>query len=313
MKYWKNGNLRFEGKFKDGGACDGSHCHYWSNGQLKLKHTYKNKERVGEWASYNENGSLVYKFDDFTSLDFKDLDSEEKWDIVVSLSSPENIPSFEIMKNLKKVKDIIPGFLNEGTIYYDEFSGRIDGIETGLFKKGKRDGLWLFKTRNYTDVDDGPILLKEGPLNQKVNFKNGMMDGIYESYFTNSFIGEYESLDVPPLRVKGNYKNNKKEGLWIEYYETKDLVFLKENFKDGKRHGLTTSYWPSGKITRSYKYYEDKPVDGNDISYWEDGKVMYEANYKNGEIEGRYNEFNRNGNLISHKSGFYKQGKKISD
>jgi len=74
------------------------------------------------------------------------------------------------------------------------FTGEVEGIWSGSYKNGKREGYW------YTYYTDG-VLLSKG------HYKNGKKFGTWETYHDN---GQLFSM--------GNYENDKQEGYWVEYY-----------------------------------------------------------------------------------------------
>lgn len=59
-EYWKNGNMRLEGSYKDGQK-HGTFKQYLSNGQLWFENNYKEGLRNGEIKAYNLEGKLISK------------------------------------------------------------------------------------------------------------------------------------------------------------------------------------------------------------------------------------------------------------
>ena len=90
------------------------------------------------------------------------------------------------------------------------FTGEISGLQSGSFKNGKREGLWVSYHKN------GKIGIKE-------IYKDGKRDGFYEMYY------EYGQL-----LDKGNYKNGKRHGLW-EYFNEDGSLKTTETWKDSER------------------------------------------------------------------------------
>ena len=74
------------------------------------------------------------------------------------------------------------------------FSGEVEGIWSGSYKAGKRDGYW----RIYYSIG---VLLSHG------HYKNGKKFGTWETYHSN---GQLFSM--------GDYENDKEEGYWVHYY-----------------------------------------------------------------------------------------------
>ena len=103
------------------------------------------------------------------------------------------------------------------------FTGEISGLQSGSFKNGKREGLWVSYHKN------GNIGIKE-------IYKDGKRDGFYEMYY------EYGQL-----LDKGNYKNRSRDGLWETYYESGQLWYT-SNYKDGGLNGLQVEYYQNGQL-----------------------------------------------------------------
>ena len=90
------------------------------------------------------------------------------------------------------------------------FTGEISGLQSGSFKDGKREGIWLSYHKN------GNIGIKE-------IYKDGKRDGFYEMYYENG-----------QLLVKGNYKDGSRDGLW-EYFNEDGSLLRTETLKEGKK------------------------------------------------------------------------------
>ena len=89
--------------------------------------------------------------------------------------------------------------IREG-LYYEKFtdvpfSGKIEGLQRGSFKDGKKDGPWV----RYRD---------DGQLRDKGTFKDGKLHGPYVRYWTNGQLWE-----------EGTYKDRKMDGHWVTYFE----------------------------------------------------------------------------------------------
>ena len=91
-------------------------------------------------------------------------------------------------------------------LYYKKFSvfpfsGKVTGLQKGLIKNGKMEGVWVRYHPN-------------GQLRYKGNWKNNRQHGECAMYYENG-----------QLRSKGNYKNGQEEGKWVFY--SKDGSFEK--------------------------------------------------------------------------------------
>ena len=79
------------------------------------------------------------------------------------------------------------------------FSGEVEGIWSGSYKDGKREGYWH-------------IYYSSGDLLSKGHFKNGERFGTWEIYHNNG-----------QLFLMGDYENDKEEGYWVSYERTGDF------------------------------------------------------------------------------------------
>ncbi|MEN9998773.1 MAG: hypothetical protein RI922_1763 [Bacteroidota bacterium] len=114
---------------------------------------------------------------------------------------------------------------------------------------------------------------------------------IQSEYYTNAYgvkNGSYKGYSqYGGILLQGTYKDDAPIGKWIE------------NYLDGKLHYIKTYSTPG------YTNFDVK--DGRIISYYEDGKtIKYEKNFKNGELDGEYKEYNENGSLTL--EGIYIKG-----
>ena len=104
-------------------------------------------------------------------------------------------------------------------VYYQKssqvpYTGQIDGIEKGLIRNGKKEGLWT------TFFSDGRAL-------SKAHFKNGILNGHFESYQSNG-----------DVRAIGNYKDGKRSGDWVTYQSSGEVwQILSGTFIDGVKVG----------------------------------------------------------------------------
>jgi antitoxin component YwqK of YwqJK toxin-antitoxin module len=89
--------------------------------------------------------------------------------------------------------------IREG-LYYEKFtdvpfSGKIEGLQRGSFKDGKKDGPWV----NYWG---------NGQLYSRGTYKDGKLHGPWVSYWENGQLSD-----------QGTYKDGKLHGPWVSYWE----------------------------------------------------------------------------------------------
>lgn len=201
---------------------------------------------------------------------------------------------------------------------------------TGKYLNGKEEGEWL----NYWE---------NGRLKDKTTFKNGQLDGAWESYSPESV-----------LKLKGNYKNGYKVGEWTSYFNNGRLkekqhfkVFTHRNVADGMaimglketesdfhgsyeaysqadfqikesgkyyhglKHGTWTNYYPGGVVPTIVAQYRYGRLHGVFKQFDRYGRLVYEIHYKNGLKDGPFYAYNENGQLVSKKQ--FKNGVELGE
>ena len=70
IRYWENGNKRWEWEYKDGKRADGLSYGYWPDGTLKQEMTWKDNKSVGRITLYHDTG---HKEREYTQVDREDV------------------------------------------------------------------------------------------------------------------------------------------------------------------------------------------------------------------------------------------------
>jgi|TARA_B110000116_G_C16526246_1_gene442243 antitoxin component YwqK of YwqJK toxin-antitoxin module len=158
---------------------------------------------------------------------------------------------------------------------------------------------------------------EERVLFKRTTFKNGIKNGLYESFHLNT-----------QLKTKGNFINEKEEGLQDKYFvngqlqekrniENGELVlhqtFDKEGnplkdliFNNGKKTGVEFTFHDNGQL-ESKSNYKDGERDGLWEWFYENGQLQFKENYKDGRQDGPFESYYENGQLD--ERGNYKDGK----
>ena len=206
------------------------------------------------------------------------------------------------MSETVKYKDLVK---TKG-LYYQKssdvpFTGTSTGERQGKIKKGKKVGPWVWSFKNmFGKIVIGKATYKDGKfdglfvqhydngqLKDKVTFKDGKPDGPYVEYW-----------DSGRLAKKLTYKDGNEEGPWISYYHTGQL-FQKGTYKDGNEEGPWVNYHSNGQLDNKGTYKDDKR-EGPWVFFHSDGTKR---------MSGK-----RPGTIFSDEgSGFYRNGKKVSD
>ena len=103
------------------------------------------------------------------------------------------------------------------------------------YRNGKLDGL-------VESFFENTETFLSGQLREKINYKDGELNGPYEVYYENG-----------QLKEKGNFKDVKRDGLFERYHENGQLE-LKGNFKEGKEDGLWNYFNQDGEPTSTKEW-----------------------------------------------------------
>lgn len=138
----------------------------------------------------------------------------------------------------------------------------------------------------------GRIKEESGDYTNIYSYKNGELDGLNVSYYKNN------------IKEIGHWKEGKQNGLFQLY--TEDGILVDDaNFKDGERDGLTEQYYSDTGNLRVKAVYKEGVLHGEFKYCFPNGHTQAIANYENGNLNGKFDEYYENGNLKL--TGFYKE------
>ncbi|MDC0398734.1 hypothetical protein OAN59_03450 [Alphaproteobacteria bacterium] len=86
---------------------------------------------------------------------------------------------------------------------------------------------------------------------------------------------------------------------------------INDGYKNGKREGLWESHYRNGQLHTKGHYRKGKR-EGEWEFYYRNGKLECKGYYKNGNQDGLFQFYYAKGQFDPHRSGTYKNGKKIS-
>lgn len=181
-----------------------------------------------------------------------------------------------------------------------------NGVKNSVCKSFYKNGeiKWIAEAVNNKWNGSLQTFYYDGKLESEIIYEEGHKDGKWEIYYNNG-----------KLKLDGIYKNDNKEGIVKEYYESGKLKAL-WNFKKNKYDGRGAVYYENGKLAQEVLFKNDKRLttngqyfDGQDKLFFENGKLWLVENYKNGLLEGKYEEYFEDGKLK--KESTYKNGKLI--
>ena len=197
--------------------------------------------------------------------------------------------------------DVLHGHFAE---HYDDADETLK--ETGQFKNNLKTGDWkayhingqLHYTTSFfngredglrtTHFASGPEL--SGPVATEANYKRGVLDGEYFSFFDN---------DGHDMQFSGTHTNNLRSGLWMEWFSTGELKSMIE-YVAGVMHGPASTGYNSGQLAVETSYSAGK-LHGEYTGYFDNRahSKQYQGSHKNGVRDGNWTEWYENGNLAS--------------
>lgn len=178
---------------------------------------------------------------------------------------------------------------------------------------GYIDRIWNYKNKNEKEIYYGgrttpftgtDSVLKKDTLVSRTDYKNGLKDGLYYSYYPNGKI-EYEGFFMKgfqegrgiyyredgQIKSESFYKKGELMGNLKEYYENGSIGEMGTlrrltPYVNGKKDGLVKEYYQNGQICRTISYKKGKR-EGKQIEYSaKTGKVISTAIFKKDELVG---------------------------
>ncbi len=128
----------------------------------------------------------------------------------------------------------------------------------GLYRNRQKDSVWTYYNR-------------EGQVVSKVNFENGVENGLSEKFHTNGKLAE---------RVI--YKDGKMHGPWERFYDSGKKM-AQGQYVEGKLQGEATYFYSSGK-PRSRGSYIKGLMDGTWYFFSPDLKLDHKEIWKRGRL-----------------------------
>lgn len=215
-KYYKNGQLKFDGGYYQGDKNYGDCITYWENGKIKEKATYNKKgKKIGSYTTYYENGTII-------ETGRYDTQGEKSgvWKYYYEDNSKKRTIEYEKEKKYAVWKE----FDNKGRL--------IEQAIKGLMSDYK------YRHTIYKDFNE------KGMANRIIIYKNEKIDQNIRvlKYHTNSKIAE------AVFTTKG--KNGLKRQ-YATFFENENLSAVADLNEKGQRHGKFTFFYKNKKVIQT--------------------------------------------------------------
>ncbi|MCV6630985.1 MAG: hypothetical protein OIF50_14125 [Flavobacteriaceae bacterium] len=232
--FYGDGTLEEQGQYVAGSA-EGEWKEYFPNAKTKSVSYYEKGKLHGPYKEYRLDGSLYYEFTYRKGL---------------------LIAYVFFDKNGKRWSE---GKKKGGEFFYKGMGPNGEVKTEGLYDvKGGKIGEWSY-------YDD------QGTLEERGMYKEGMVHGVYKTYYKNG-----------ALRSEGAYVQDTLQGKYVQYHKNKAIDEI-GGFLDGNRNAWWFSYYPDG-VLKGKTYYHRGNAHGEETLYREDGSLMKQYYYRNGGL-----------------------------
>ncbi|WP_426429958.1 hypothetical protein ACPX19_10500 [Winogradskyella sp. HB-48] len=323
------------------GKFEGDYKGYYKNGNLRIEGIYKNDQKQGVWKEYDENGNKLYVY----NINNGELDGESK----------EYQPDGKIKKTKVFKKGILQGetidfFYDEDSgslkakLIKNYSEGKLDGETKLIYFDEDQNQRVLSKVMFKNDQKNGfaqeiseDTLIIANYINDKLHgnyrlyrdLKKLIVGSVIETDTTKLYLtdsGQYQNglktgywkhFELAGGLSEGNYSKDLKTGPWKFHYSRMSSndkeepysqeLYLVENYGNGMRNGLSERF---SQI--SYQTYKCDKLDENNKTKDSCKRRIYNkihllANYKNDKLHGLYTLKDSLGNLRF--KGNYNYGK----
>ena len=320
MIYYASG-LKKREYFTKSGDYDGKYLSYFPNGKKRSEGFYKKDEKQGEWVYFYPDGKLSRK------LFFRDGETY----------------GFQYYYDVKGKLNNNTYFKNDWSYYrvsYDSTERPIDTLfyvnpiaETyytlnvlgdttfisGL-KANRLHGKGVFEPKNSfayeAEYDNGNI---HGTIT--INDELGNLKAKKVYHYGDLVTFEGYNGQFGKLTYKGEYKHGSLSGLDYSYFPNGDIRIISNQIA-GQREGIEQRFSADGSLALVIKWQNGEMIsygiDSNNLKpindgvqvislKYSNGKKAAEVTVKNGDFEGEYKLYNKNGSLgvlINYKYGY---------
>lgn len=266
IDYYDDGySIRYEYNLKNG-QLNGAIKIFYQNGKIKKTGNFINGKENGLFKEYNENGIISYEY---------------------------------IMKNGER-NGLFKTYHDNGQL---EMIGiYVNGEANGNFKKYSENGD-LFATYSKVNGEyDGLLTIyNNGKISEKINYKNGVRDGLYSKY-------SYNDGDTLLYEYSGTIRNEQKDGIWhlYLYRDGKKEIAEFTTYKNDIKHGRFKEVKGDSLIFGNYL---NNKLDGGYVVYKDlfrtflGGIIRTDSSSLKLESKGKYSQGNRTGHWIIYYFG----------
>jgi antitoxin component YwqK of YwqJK toxin-antitoxin module len=158
------------------------------------------------------------------------------------------------------------------------------------FKHGELNGAWLSFTPDKT-------LVKKGL------YKRGLKNGMWYDYYNNGRLKEITNYKIVTRKNSANSISilgmkttlSELDGKYQAFSQIDFLQKSKGKYKKGLKNGAWYDYYPGGVVPTIISNYKNGELNGIFQQLGRRGELIYEINYKDGLKDGWFIAFDANG------------------
>ena len=288
LVYYEDQSVNTKGNYKNG-LKTGEWLWNFSNGKKEMIGYFENDLQQGKWIYYFPTGEVSY------TANFDRNKKTGEWIYYFKEGKEERKGSY--------INDLKNGLWE--TWYEDGAT-----LMTGYYLNGKEEGEWFNFWEN--SVLKNKSTFKHGKLNgawysytpdktliKKGLYKKGLKNGTWYDYYNNGRLKEITNYKIVTRKNSVNsisilgMKETLSE-LHGKYYAFSHLDFqqkAKGTYKKGLKNGTWYDYYPGGFIPTIISNYKNGELNGIFQQFGRRGEPIYEINYKKGLKDGWFIAF----------------------
>jgi antitoxin component YwqK of YwqJK toxin-antitoxin module len=261
------------------GKANGDFESFYDSGQTYRKGSFLNGDLQGERITHFKSGEISYK---------ENFLDDQREGMYISYFQDGQIESKGQFKEGSKIGTWEYFYRNGNKNKVQNFDDR--GKENGLETKYSEEG-WKASEHSFNKgvVDAYTFFNRSGEILSQGERKGG--DLKYISYYHNGI-----------KKAEGQFNKESRNGEW-KFYSYNGALQRIENYKDAKRVGSYEEYFPNGSSEVNYEFNENGDSEGYYHNMYRNEKIYRQGFLKEGERDGPWETYNRDGKLRS--SNFY--------
>lgn len=339
MTYYINGKVKSRKVYKEDEQ-DGYEVNFHDNGQMAEQGYYWNDKAYGTWKSYHEDGALssvlFYVDNKYNGPQYwynvaGELYLIEHFDMGVLVKTESCHADSTVYKSSERAMPV--GFNarfypNGQEVYKLEVAGKdLFGSakwyygtgqlsSEGQYLEGDRNGEWQWYFPNGKPSTIGTYSFgkrtgawkayyKNGQLSSLGTYENGNIHGEELSYHEDGKLAGKVNYFQGEINGKRYFYNYNGEIDHIRIYDQGRIIGYSHLGKDSKEVAVIpvnketaeiVSYYPSGQISRTYQI-KNGQFQGEYLEYNKDGSLRYQSTYIDDNREGIVKYFDKKGKL----------------